>query len=138
MPVTAKLSKRFYDALGEDVANELVEWFNMVDATYRGDLRELNELNFARFDAKMAQRLAEVQGDMDRRFAELKAEMDRRFVVVESLIEKRSLELRQEILGVRTDADVAIKALEGRLAMLMFKFWLGTAGLAIGARYLLG
>jgi hypothetical protein len=25
MPVTAKLSKRFYDVLGEDVANELVE-----------------------------------------------------------------------------------------------------------------
>jgi hypothetical protein len=25
MPVTAKLSKRFYDVLGEDVANELVD-----------------------------------------------------------------------------------------------------------------
>ena len=31
----------------------LVEWFNSVDATYRSDLRELNELNFARFDAKV-------------------------------------------------------------------------------------
>jgi hypothetical protein len=28
VPVTAKLSKRFYDVLGEDIANELVEWFN--------------------------------------------------------------------------------------------------------------
>ena len=35
MPVTAKLSKQFYDRLGEDIANELVEWFNAVDATYR-------------------------------------------------------------------------------------------------------
>ena len=26
VPVTAKLSKRFYDVLGEDVANELVDW----------------------------------------------------------------------------------------------------------------
>jgi hypothetical protein len=33
MPVTARLSKAFYDQLGEGVANELVEWFNMVDAT---------------------------------------------------------------------------------------------------------
>ena len=58
MPVTAKLSKRFYEVLGEDVANELVNWFNEVDATYRADLRELNELNFARFDAKLEQRQA--------------------------------------------------------------------------------
>ena len=42
----------------EDVTNELVDWFNNVDATYRADLRELNELNFARFDAKLEQRLA--------------------------------------------------------------------------------
>lgn len=59
MPVTAKLSKKFYETFGEDVANELVDWFNSVDATYRADLRELNELNFARFDAKLEQRLAQ-------------------------------------------------------------------------------
>lgn len=64
VPVTAKLSKRFYDVLGEDVANELVEWFNAVDLTYRTDLRELNELNFARFDAKLEQRLAELRIDL--------------------------------------------------------------------------
>ena len=61
MPVTAKLSKRFYDVLGEDVANEPVDWFNAVDLTYRTDLRELNELNFARFDAKLEQRIAELR-----------------------------------------------------------------------------
>ena len=59
MPVTAKLSKRFYDVLGEDVANELVDWFNAVDLTYKTELRELNELNYARFEAKLEQRLAE-------------------------------------------------------------------------------
>jgi hypothetical protein len=47
----------FRQVLGEDVAKELVEWFNQVDATYRSDLRELNELNFARFDAKLEQRV---------------------------------------------------------------------------------
>jgi hypothetical protein len=26
--VTARLSQRFYEKLGEDIANELVEWFN--------------------------------------------------------------------------------------------------------------
>ena len=64
MPVTARLSKRFYDTLGEEIASELVDWFNAVDATYRADLRELNELNFARFDAKQEQRLAQVKSDL--------------------------------------------------------------------------
>jgi hypothetical protein len=50
----------------EDIANELVEWFNAVDQTYRSDLREINELNFARFDAKQEQRLAELRADLVR------------------------------------------------------------------------
>jgi len=64
MPVTAKLSRKFYDKFGDDIANELVKWFNDVDATYRGDLRELNELNFARFEAKMDAKLAELKSEL--------------------------------------------------------------------------
>jgi len=64
MPVTAKLSRGFYEKLGDELANELVEWFNQVDATYRTDLRELNELNFARFDAKLEQRVAELRAEI--------------------------------------------------------------------------
>jgi hypothetical protein len=64
MPVTARLSQKFYERLGEDVANELVDWFNAVDATYRNDLRELNELNFQRFDAKVELRFAEFRADL--------------------------------------------------------------------------
>ena len=61
MPVTAKLSREFYEKLGDDVANELVNWFNQVDATYRMELRELNELNFARFDARLEQRVSKLE-----------------------------------------------------------------------------
>jgi hypothetical protein len=46
---------------GEEIATELVDWFNAVDATYRADLRELNELNFARFEATLRERLAELE-----------------------------------------------------------------------------
>jgi len=53
MPVTAKLSRKFYEKFGDDITNELVDWFNRVDAMYRTELRELNELNFGRFDAKL-------------------------------------------------------------------------------------
>jgi hypothetical protein len=64
VPVTAKLSRKFYETLGEDVANELVDLLNSVDATYRGELRELNESNFTRFDARLEQRLAELRRDL--------------------------------------------------------------------------
>ena len=46
----------------------------MVDATYRSDLRELNELNFARFDAKLEQRIAELRAEMRASFAEAAAQ----------------------------------------------------------------
>lgn len=62
--MTAKLSRKFYEKLGDDVANELVEWFNQVDATYRSDLRELNELNFARFEAKLVSELGRIETSM--------------------------------------------------------------------------
>ena len=91
MPVTARLSPRFYEKLGEDVANELVEWFNSVDATYRADLRELNELNFARFDAKLEQRIGTFEAKVDQRIGALdarmgafEAKMEQRFSALEA------------------------------------------------------
>ena len=52
----------------------IVDWFNQVDATYRSDLRELNELNFARFDAKLEQRMTALDAKWDRRLGEFRAE----------------------------------------------------------------
>ncbi len=74
MPVTAKLSKAFYERLGDDIANELVDWFNQVDETYRADLRDLNERNFQRFDARLGERFAE----FETRFARLETTLERR------------------------------------------------------------
>jgi hypothetical protein len=120
VPVTAKLSKRFYDVLGEDIANELVDWFNAVDLAYRTDLRELNELNFARFDAKLEQRLAEFRGEL--------------------LVELRTgiQQVRTEMFQVRTDLHDEILQVRVELLRWMFGFWvstlIGIAGLAIALR----
>src|SRR2546429_9243427 len=73
--ITAKLSRKFYDTFGDDIANELVTWFNDVDTTYRADLRELNEVNFARFDAKLEQRMAELRTSVAERLAELESRL---------------------------------------------------------------
>ena len=78
MPVTAKLSRKFYEKFGDDLANELVDWFNMVDATYRSELRELNELNYTRFDAKLEQRVAELRADIQLGLERLETRLTKR------------------------------------------------------------
>ena len=81
-----------------------------VDATYQADLRELNELNFSRFDAKLEQRLAESDAKWERRFAESDTKWERRIA-----------ELRVEIQKTRAD-----------LVKWMFAFWAPTALGVIG------
>ncbi len=131
MPVTAKLSLLFYEKLGEQVATELVEWFNSVDATYRSDLRELNELNFARFDAKLEQRVAELRSDFEQRFARfdakleqrlaelgagLRIEMERRFALVDARFETLEAKLLARL-------DTRIEATRTALLRWMFAGW---------------
>ncbi|HEV8355776.1 MAG TPA: hypothetical protein VGQ17_03315 [Gemmatimonadales bacterium] len=77
MPVTARLSRLFYERLGEQIANELVDWFNAVDATYRSDLRDINELNFARFDAKLEQRVAKLDAKIETTAANLQIALEK-------------------------------------------------------------
>ena len=75
MPHTVKLSQRFYDKFGHDLVDELVNWFNETDTTYRAELRELNDLNFSRFDAKLEQRLAEVKAELRQEMAGLRTKL---------------------------------------------------------------
>jgi len=131
MPVTAKLSLLFYEKLGEQVATELVDWFNSVDATYRSDLRELNELNFARFDAKLEQRVATLDAKMEQRFAELRSdfeqrmaelgaglriEMESRFALVDARFETLEAKLLARL-------DTRIEATRTALLRWMFAGW---------------
>ena len=136
MPVTAKLSRRFYDTFGDEIANELVEWFNQVDLTYRTDLRELNELNFARsearadqravaLEAKMAQRAADLEAKIDRRTAELEAKIEQRAAELDAKIEQRTAELRGELRQGLAD-------LRSELIKWMFIFWAGNVATTLG------
>jgi hypothetical protein len=144
MPVTAKLSRRFYEQFGDEVTNELVEWFNSVDATYRGDLRELNELNFARFDANVEARFAAAEARMEARFAAIDvrfASVDARLAASEKSSDARfaasekSLDARFAASEKSLDARFATseKSLDARFATSekkiiawMFAFWTST------------
>ena len=115
MPVTAKLSRRVYEQLGDEVANALVEWFNAVDTTYKADLRELNDLNFARFEAKIGERLAELRADMERRFARFEVQMTERVAELRSEVGTRIAELRADFERRFARVDVQVAQLNARI-----------------------
>ncbi len=50
-----------------------VDWFNTVDATYKSDLRELNELNFARFETRLEAEIATAVSRLEARMAAFEA-----------------------------------------------------------------
>ena len=88
----------------------MVTWFNETDTAYRSELRELNELNFARFDAKLEQRVAEVK-------AELRQEM---------------AQLRTGLAELRGELRAELQAQGKTLIKWMFVFWMGQAALMVG------
>ena len=126
MPVTAKLSRRFYDQLGDEVANELVNWFNAVDETYRNQLRELNELNWERFRSELRAAEASIRAEMEKRFAEMDKRLDARFTAIETRL--AALEARFPAFEERLDAkfDARFAQLETRIYRAMFAFWTAT------------
>lgn len=84
MPVTAKFSRESYDKFGHEAVDELVNYPNQIDQTYRGELRELNEHNFARFDDKLERRASEIEAKIDQRTAELAKLVEQRIGQAES------------------------------------------------------
>ena len=141
MPVTAKLSRRFYETFGDEIANELVEWFNQVDATYRADLLQINELNFSRFDAKLDQRIAQLDAKWDQKWNQLDAKLERRVAQLEAKFaegmaqldmrwNQRWLELDGKIERglAELNAKIDQRAAETRTGLMkwMFVYWTGT------------
>jgi hypothetical protein len=108
MAITARLSHKLHQTLGDDAAEDLVNWMQQVDAQ-RAELRELNELNFARVDARFNEARMATQADL----AELRQEMKTGFA-----------ELRQEITRLETRLERRI----GDLIKWSFVFWVGAVG----------
>jgi hypothetical protein len=78
LPVTARLSGKFYERFGDEIANELVEWFNAVDSTYQTQLKEINDLNWARMEARFdvfESRMDTFESRMQAQFQKFRSEM---------------------------------------------------------------
>jgi hypothetical protein len=96
----------------------MTNWFNQVDSTYRGDLRELNELNFARFDAKLEQRVAEVRVDVRQEIATLRTELREGMAALRG-------EMRAQLGELRGEFRAQLEAEGKTLMKWMFVFWAG-------------
>jgi secreted Zn-dependent insulinase-like peptidase len=136
VPVTVKFSREFYDRFGHEAVDELVNHLNQVDQSYRGELRELNEHNFARFDAKLAQRVVQPEAKIDQRAAQLEAKIDQRVVQLEQRVTALDAKLDQRTAEIHKALESRIGQAEARLIRWTFAFWaptmLGVVGLMIG------
>lgn len=102
MPITATLSRKFYEKLGDEVTNELVAWLNAVDQSYRQEFRELFEAHFGRLE----ERVNTLEGRVDAKLAAMETRMDAKF-------------------------DAKLEALKSELLRWMFLFWVGSMGTVI-------
>lgn len=83
MPITAKLSREFYERFGDKVVNEMVDLFNRIDDAARADLRLLNEQNALRVEARIDQRAAEIRSETERLAARIDARLAEQRTTIE-------------------------------------------------------
>ena len=114
MPVTARLSKAFYDRFGDDIVAELVEWLNQVDAAYRSDLKAMIDANNLRIDSRFEQLRAEIRADLADSNTLLRKEMGESNALLRKDMTEGFAALGVQIAGVRAD-----------LMKWSFAFWVG-------------
>jgi hypothetical protein len=122
MPVTAKLSGKFYERFGDAIANELVDWFNAVDSTYQTQLKEINDLNWTRVESRF--------GEFDARLDAFEAKMTARMDAFEAKMTAR-MDAFEAKMTARMDAfesrmDAKFERFRTETVRWMFAFWLGT------------
>ena len=118
MPVTAKFSEEFYERLGPDMAEELADWFNTVDATDRSGLRG----RFSATDARVEQRFATFAAKFDAKFAAF----EEKLAVFEARLDRRIDEARSEFSDAFAGLRADMRAMERRLIGWMFATSAGT------------
>jgi hypothetical protein len=63
MPVTARLLQRLHDTLGDEATNDLFAWWDEAATVNRAGVREVADLYYERFDARLEKGLAEVRAE---------------------------------------------------------------------------
>lgn len=123
MAISARTAQALHQTLGDDAADDVVNWMHRMDAG-RSELRELNKLNHARLDA----RLDALEARMDAREARMEARMDVKFAHFRDDIRSDMTELRLELRGAIAASDAKMERRFADLLTWSFVFWVGAVG----------
>lgn len=122
MPVPTKLSHRLRDVLGDEAGIEMVDWMQRVDAQ-RAELRDLNELNFARIDARFREFGARLE-QIETRFEQIDMrfdQVDTRFEQIDARFEQ--IDARFEQIDTRFDQiDARFDQIDTRFGQVDARF----------------
>ena len=75
MPVTARLLLRLHETLGDEATDDLIAWWDETVASNRAAIREVADLYFERFEARLERGLAEVRGEFRAEMAAQRADL---------------------------------------------------------------
>ena len=133
MPVTPTFSEDFYKKLGHGIAEEFVNWFNQAHTAFRTDLKELNELNYARFESKLEQRIAELRATLREEITQMGAALRQEIAAMETRLSGQIAELDTKLNGriatVEANGDKKLATLQAEVQSLktmvrwLFGFW---------------
>lgn len=143
MPVILKPSKELVEQLGDQVTSELVGWLNTMDASQKAELRDMNEQNFVRFDAKLEQRVVELHAKLDAKIdrvgAALDAKIDRVGAALDAKIDRVGVALDAKIDRVDSKIDKTAAELKevlerrlGEFARWSYLTWAVQAAMILG------
>ncbi len=123
MAITARLSHKLHQTLGDEAAEDLVNWMQQVDAQ-RAELRELNDLNFSRVDARFDARFTEARHATQADLSDLRHTMQADLAELRQEMNVGFAESRQEMARLETRLERRI----GDLIKWSFVFWVGAVG----------
>ena len=114
MPIATKLSRRFQEVFGTEAADAMVDWMHEMEGG-RAELRDLNDLSFARFDSRLGERIAQLELKLDRRSATLDAKIDHVAAELDAKIDRVAGELNAKIDHVAVELNAKIDHVAGEL-----------------------
>jgi hypothetical protein len=130
MAVSARLSRTLHQALGDEGAEDMVNWMQQVDEN-RKVLRELNDLNYERFENRLDARFAAIESKFDAKFTAFEARLtqllDARFAQVDARFAQ--VDARFGRMDVRfAEQDAKFERRHAELLKWSLAFWVSAVG----------
>lgn len=130
MPATPTLLLKLRETLGDEAANDLVTWVEQSSDRDLARLRDLAELYYQRFDARLEQRLAEFKAELRAEFREqidaLRRELGGEVTAARREMSGELASVKRELNEESASLRVALASQRSDLVKWMFIFWAGT------------